>query len=206
MRTAGDAARLVAGVGILVASGVLVQDGRVGPVEEGVFQLFNDLPGVAYVPVWVIMQLGQLLAIPVVAVAALLSRRRRLALTLTLSGLATYMLAKQVKAFVQRGRPGALLEDVTLRGAHAGGLGFVSGHAADAVALAAVASPYLGRRGRALAWGLAAAVGAARVYVGAHLPLDITGGAGLGYAVAAAVHLVFGRPEAPAPEGPRTGH
>lgn len=39
-------------------------------------------------------------------------------------------------------------------------------------------------------------MGGARVYVGAHLPLDVTGGAGLGYAVAAAVHLIFGRPAA----------
>lgn len=40
-------------------------------------------------------------------------------------------------------------------------------------------------------------MGAARLYVGAHLPLDISGGAGLGYAVAAAVHLLFGGPAAP---------
>ena len=176
-----------------------------GGLEAAVFLFFNDLPGVGYTPVWIVMQLGQLLAIPVVAVAALLFRRRRLALDLTLSGVATYGLAKLVKAFVQRGRPGALLEDVALRGTYPGGLGFVSGHAADAVALAAAASPYLGRRGRILAWSLAAGVGMARVYVGAHLPLDICGGAGLGYAVAAAIHLLFGSPAGPlrSPSPPR---
>ncbi|MBA2272824.1 MAG: phosphatase PAP2 family protein [Actinobacteria bacterium] len=54
-----------------------------------------------------------------------------------------------------------------------------------------------------MAWSLAAGVGAARLYVGAHLPLDISGGAGLGYAVAAAVHLLFGSPASP-PGGPAT--
>jgi undecaprenyl-diphosphatase len=34
----------------------------------------------------------------------------------------------------------------------------------------------------------------ARVYVGAHLPLDIVGGVALGIAVAGAVRLAFGHP------------
>jgi undecaprenyl-diphosphatase len=32
------------------------------------------------------------------------------------------------------------------------------------------------------------------VYVGAHLPLDVVGGAALGVAVGGAVHLLAGRP------------
>ncbi len=43
------------------------------------------------------------------------------------------------------------------------GLGYVSGHSAVAVALATVAS-YLGRRGRRVAWTLAATVCLARIY------------------------------------------
>jgi undecaprenyl-diphosphatase len=78
-----------------------------------------------------------------------------------------------------------------------------------AIALAAVAAPYLPRWGRWLVWSLAVAVVAARVYVGAHLPLDVLGGAALGYAAAALVHLALGVPTeveaapAPAPEPPR---
>jgi undecaprenyl-diphosphatase len=96
---------------------------------------------------------------------------------------------------IERGRPDELLSDVNIHGADPAGLGFVSGHIAIAVALAVVATPFLGRRLRWVAWGLAALVFIARMYVGAHLPLDMTGGAGLGLAVGSGALLIFGVPE-----------
>jgi membrane-associated phospholipid phosphatase len=80
-----------------------------------------------------------------------------------------------------------------IRGAAAHGRGFVSGHAAVVTALLAVAWPALGRRGRIVASALVAAVCLARVHVGAHLPLDVVGGAALGLAVGGVVRLVLGR-------------
>jgi undecaprenyl-diphosphatase len=58
-----------------------------------------------------------------------------------------------------------------------------------AVALGIAAVPYVGRSGRVLIAGLVPAVGLARMYVGAHLPLDIVGGAALGLGVEAASTL-----------------
>ena len=69
-----------------------------------------------------------------------------------------------------------------------------SGHAAVAVALVAVAWPWLGTRGRLVCVALALPVCLARVYVGAHVPLDVAGGAGLGLAIAEVVRLLLGRP------------
>ena len=62
------------------------------------------------------------------------------------------------------------------------------------MALATVASPFLGRRARRVAWVLAGCVCLARIYVGAHLPFDVLGGAALGWAAGALVLLVFGAP------------
>jgi len=129
----------------------------------------------------------------VVGVAAL-TRRFRLAVNLAVAGFGCYFLALLVKSLVHRGRPSQYLPHVNLHGPAASGLGFISGHAAVAVALASVASPYLSRRARRVAWTLAAVVCLSRVYVGAHWPLDVIGGAAVGFAVGAAVHLILGAP------------
>jgi undecaprenyl-diphosphatase len=95
---------------------------------------------------------------------------------------------------VVRGRPDEYLTDVVHRGAPAHGLGFVSGHAAVVTALLVVAWPWLTRPARIVCAVLAVFVCMARVYVSAHLPLDVVGGAALGLAVGAAVRLLLGRP------------
>jgi membrane-associated phospholipid phosphatase len=112
------------------------------------------------------------------------------------AGGVAYVLAKVVKHYVPRGRPNALLDDVVIRGAEADGIGFVSGHIATVTALALVAWPWLPRWGRWVAGAGAAVVFLSRIYVGAHLPLDMVGGAALGLAVGAAVRLLLGVPAA----------
>ena len=83
------------------------------------------------------------------------------------------------------------------------GLGFVSGHAAVAFALATVVVPWLPGRWKVLPWVLAAVVGFARVYSGAHLPLDVVGGAGVGIMCGTVVNAVVCVPEpAEAPVAP----
>ncbi|HZA39044.1 MAG TPA: phosphatase PAP2 family protein [Actinomycetota bacterium] len=162
--------------------------------EQEIFEFVNGLPGAFYGVVWTIMQLGNVLAVPAAAAAAAAFRRIRLSFDLLVAGTAAWLLAQVVKSLVDRGRPGDLLEDVLLRGAPAGGHGYVSGHAAVAVALATVASHYLGPLGRALVWTGAAIVTVARMYVGAHLPLDVLGGAAMGWAIGALVHIALGAP------------
>jgi len=193
-RHPGDVVRLVTALAVLLVSIKLVNRDHIDELEVDAFRLVNDLPGVLYRPVWAVMQLGNVLVVPVVAGVAALTRRFRLAVNLAVAGFGCYFLALLVKSLVHRGRPSQYLPDVNLHGPAASGLGYVSGHAAVAVALASVASPYLSRRARRVAWTLAAAVCLSRVYVGAHWPLDVIGGAAVGFAVGAAVHLVLGAP------------
>jgi undecaprenyl-diphosphatase len=55
----------------------------------------------------------------------------------------------------------------------------------------------LPRRWRPVAWALAGVVALARVYVGAHLPLDVVGGAALGVVVGTLTRWAFGLPDRP---------
>jgi undecaprenyl-diphosphatase len=194
VRCPRDLLWLAVGIAVLVLSALPVSPGRAPAAERDAFRAVNDLPTVPLPPVWLVMQLGNVVAVPLATIVALLARRVRLAVAVALSGAATYWLAKVVKHFVVRGRPVTVLADVVIRGAPSHGLGYVSGHAGVVTVLAFVAIPFLGPRWR---WAVAVAavvVCLTRVYVGAHLPLDMVGGAAVGLAVGAVTRLVPGRP------------
>ena len=193
-RHPGDAVRVAIAALVLVVTAVFVHHDRVGVTETDVFRLVNDLPAALFPVLWPVMQLGNFVAIPAVAVAVAATRRYRLATEILIAGMGVWLLAKQVKQLVPRGRPADLLSDVHIHGAAAAGRGFPSGHAAVAAAIVTLIAPYLGRRARRAVILLVITVCLARVYVGAHLPLDVVAGAALGWGAASAVHLLLGTP------------
>jgi membrane-associated phospholipid phosphatase len=193
-RHPGDALRLVAGLAILLLCTATVRPHDVGTLETDLFRLANDLPGDLFPAFFVVMQAGNVLAVGVAAAVVAATRRFWLAANLAITGIGVWLLAKAIKARVGRGRPDDLLPGVHLHGSHDNGLGFVSGHAAVAVAIATMIAPYLGRRARWVAVLVAVLVCISRLYVGAHLPLDVVGGAALGWAAGSLVHLLLGAP------------
>jgi glycosyltransferase 2 family protein len=196
-RHPSDLVRVGLGAVILAMTTAAIHKDFIGDREAALFRVVNELalPGWTWPGVWLVMQLGVIGAVPLVAVLALATRKLRLALDAVLAAGSIYLIAKLVKEFVQRGRPQTLLPDVHILGEPARGLGYVSGHSAVAVALATVSSPYLGRRARRVAWILAGCVCLARMYVGAHLPFDVIGGAALGWAAGSLVLFVLGAPD-----------
>jgi membrane-associated phospholipid phosphatase len=184
---------IVAIAAIVLAISATAAAGRVSELEVTVFRAVNDLPQVLYVAVWPLMQYGTFVTIPLLTLVALAFRRVRLALALAIAGIGVYVIAKVMKEVVDRGRPGALLEGVEGRERFdAGSLGFPSGHAAVAGALTVVVAFQLSRRWAVAALVLGAVVMVGRLYVGAHLPLDVIGGAALGAAGGAIANLVVG--------------
>ncbi|MGY1782544.1 phosphatase PAP2 family protein [Geodermatophilus sp. SYSU D01036] len=200
-RLTTDLVRVALGLVVLGTGVLIAQRGQLSSLERDLFRLFNDLPAGILPAVWVVMQLGNVLAVPALALVAALTRRFRAARDLLLSGLLAYVASDLVKSLVGRERPAGLPVGSVLHEGPIGGAGFVSGHSAVAAALATAAAPYLTRKGRRVAWALAWSVALARVYVGAHLPLDVVGGVALGWAIGSLVHWVFGVPAREVPPG-----
>jgi membrane-associated phospholipid phosphatase len=131
----------------------------------------------------------------VASAIALAFRKWILALSLLISGAGVYLLAKVLKGIVDRGRPAAILTEVIEReGFSPNSLGYPSGHAAVAWAITIILLAYVGRPWQIATIVVAIFVPLVRMYVAAHLPLDLIGGAALGVTVASAVNLVFGVP------------
>jgi undecaprenyl-diphosphatase len=177
--------RCALGAALLGASYAEVRKPGIRPVEERVFLWANRADDRLRVPVRAMMQAGTFATVPAVAAIAFLARRRRLALRVLVAGTAAWLGAKAIKPYGGRERPvGVLGDTVRLREGIEGDLGWVSGHTAVATTLALVLADDLPRWTRPLLAAIVATTGFGRMYVGAHLPHDVVGGAGLGLVLA----------------------
>jgi undecaprenyl-diphosphatase len=188
-----NAAKAAAAVVVLGASTYVALRG-VPAWEQEFFTWLHDMPSVVDHVLWLPMQAGSAWAPPVAAfIGWRLTRSWRPAVGTLVAGWGGWWLAKLVKAQVERGRPSAELPaDLVRDTALTEGLGFVSGHSTVAFACAAVLSPYLTRKWRIFGYALATTVGLSRIVVGAHLPMDVLGGAALGLALAYGWHTAVG--------------
>ena len=181
-----------------------VAGGTVGAFERAVFRLVNGLPD-GWRPFLYGFQLLGVLGVPLVlAAVALALRWWRLALGLVLLVPAKLLVEKEVlKAVVRRERPGTTIPGAVLRDVPSAGPSFPSGHAIIVFGIVVLIAPYLRHRWQLLlAVALAVLTSVARVYLGAHAPLDVVGGAFAGIAIGALLCFALG---VPAPDPPGCG-
>jgi len=193
---------LAAGVAVATVSALIASSGEVAGWEASIFHAINDLPDWLEQPMW-LFQLAGLLFVPLVvaAVAAYFRKWWLVAGLVLLVPLKLIVEKAVVKQLVERERPGTTIcgypddfdeicgnfRDVPLEG-----LSFVSGHAIIAWGVAALLWPVLPGRWRWLPIAIATLNAIARVYLGAHNPLDVIGGAAIGIALGALISLAVG--------------
>lgn len=203
MHRRADVVRSGIGLAVLIICGALVHRRLPTAAESAVFLFVNGWPEWLHRSMWFLQLPGVIVAAPVVAAGATVLRRYRLAVALVAAAGLKYWLERVVKMVVERQRPGVLEPEAILRGdvAHEG-LSFVSGHAVLVVAMAALISPYLRGRWKAVPWTIASLNCLARLYLGAHFPLDLIGGAGLGLLIGSGLNFVIGVPATNPPTEP----
>ena len=188
---------LVVALVVLAISTAIAHSGKVSRVEADVFHAINDLPDFLR-PILYVFQLAGILFVPViVAIGAAIYRKWWLTLCLVLVvPLKLFFEKKVIKEIVDRQRPATSICDGDLTCGHfrdvsIRGDSFVSGHAIITGAIATLLFFYLGRTGRIIVIGIAVMNGFARIYLGAHNPLDVVGGGALGVCIGCLLLLVF---------------
>jgi uncharacterized membrane protein YbhN (UPF0104 family) len=163
---------------------------HVSAFSHGIFQAFNDLPGGLRPFVKASYDLGALWAAAVVALAALVARRWRLARDLVVAGVVAWLLARGLGLVLtnrlQHGVGAIIRARVTP--------GFPDVHLALVTAVVATASPFLARTTRRLSWIVVATLVPAEMYLGVALPRSLACALVLGWGVAGAVLWTFGSP------------
>jgi membrane-associated phospholipid phosphatase len=188
-------------VGVVVTASIAAA-GPPRSAEVAVFRWFNDPPGAVGTVMSIVNPLLRPvgLAVLIVAVVVLLALTRRdefwsLVTFAGAAGMLAYLIDNVVKLVVDRGRPPAYLSDVFFHGypTDPRGTGYPSSHTAVTVAVVVGAWPLLNRPWRVGGVVAAAAIGLNRMYVGAHFPLDVLGGAAVGLVAGGTVLLVAQR-------------
>lgn len=181
----------VSGFALFLLSWYIVAGGQISGIETNVFRLFNDLPHPLVSIFAIITFLGTIFILLVIVLTLIALKKRYLAIQVFLAGFSAWVAATLIKVAQIRERPFDLLPNVHLAEPRNLSAGFPSAHTALITAAALVLFTNETRKIHGLLVLAVVLVGISRVVVGAHAPMDIVGGVGVGLIVGGFIKLVF---------------
>jgi undecaprenyl-diphosphatase len=186
----------VVGAVVLGASIVGARRPVIPRAEQRVFRAVNGLPDALYWPLWVPMQLGNLVVgMAVGLVLAFVWRDVGVAVAVVAAVVLKLVAERLLRRWLQpqlavRQRPGTSEPGAKLRGdVPASGPSFPSGHVILVAAVGTVVAAGSTATWSLLPLALMLLVALGRVYVGAHNPLDVSAGLGAGLLVGALLSI-----------------
>lgn len=174
-------------VGLLLVSFGALNASTVSPIEQSVHDVVAQLPSGAITALRWLNTSGALIAVGIVAIAAILSRRPRFIGVVALAGTLTYVLGRALDSLV--GAP----HDAS--GPIAGAAQFPNLRLAVVAAVFYAAGPELTRPARRLMVILLCFIALSLASVTGGYPTGIIGALGLAWMIAAITHLVLGSPD-----------
>lgn len=170
-----------------------VSNGLFDSYEVPLFNAINRLPDFLSPLFYTMTQFGGFWSLAIWFALGWYLVNRRAGLTVLYAGFLGYVISKYTKVSAGRGRPGDLLTEINFFSPEQfTGYGFPSGHATLAATCVAVLYYQVAPKYRKYLLLIVFMVGISRMYLGAHLPLDIVGGWALGAAVGSLIVIICG--------------
>ncbi|MGI9594613.1 MAG: phosphatase PAP2 family protein [Acidimicrobiales bacterium] len=191
---------------VIVVSSAAAADGEVAEWEAETLRFFNDWPNWLEPPMWVLQQVGVIMAPVIGGLVIVWYTRNWLHLVPFVLVLPLKLGIEKsiIKQLVERERPYVSIgPEINVRGSAFEGLSYPSGHATTAFALGILVAGFLPPRWRPLPLCWAVVVAVARLYYGEHNILDVVAGAATGTAFAMVLWFTFLNRFA-RPDGPET--
>lgn len=175
---------VLAALAVFVIAALLAQPEAVSVFESSIFSMFYVQSGILVPVFFVITQLGSIYFLATLSALYLFLKNYVVVLRLLMAGTLAYLLAGVSKDLFGRARPDELFDNVVFHDVMVRGPGFPSGHTALAVAIGIVLFHHTPKKWHTAIIIMTFLAAISRMAVGAHAPLDIVGGAAIGWLAA----------------------